>query len=170
MCVTALVPEANSNQLTVANVNPFTDLIVSGLADKESIDGPQVLAAQAHLPAFSHQAWLDANNKFSKAFQHVVKAHGLDATKEWNPVNYSSNYQPLMNELASQVIHNLGHNTRTGQLSKTFLSDLAFNPIVSLDTIPRYELKDGQLAQANKVPLLDMQTSVFEMANNKAAG
>ncbi|MFG0772202.1 pectinesterase family protein [Vibrio plantisponsor] len=168
VCITALVAEAHSNEVTVANVNPFTDLIVSGLADKESIDGPQVLAAQAHLPAFSHQAWQDANRNFSTAFQSVVKAHGLDASKEWNPANYNSSYQPVMNELASQVIHNLGHNTRTGQLSKTFLSDLAFNPIVSLDTIPRYELKDGQLAQAAKA-VAEKKTRLFIVGDSTAS-
>ncbi len=148
ICATALVPEASNNKRTVANVNPFSDLVVSSMADYESIDGPQVLAQKTRLPALSHQAWLEANKNFNDAFQNVVKAHGLNPEQAWNPVSYSSDYQPVMNELASQVIHNLGHNTRTGQLSKTFLADLAFNPIINLDTIPRYELSDNQLAKS----------------------
>lgn len=148
ICATALVPEVINNQINIANVNPFSDLIVSGLADHEGIDGPQVLVSQPKLPSFSHQAWIEANNNFSHAFQSVVESEGLKSAQSWNPVNYGEEYQPIMDKLASQVIHNLGHNTKTGQLSKTFLSDLAFNPILSLDTIPKYQLNADQLEKA----------------------
>ncbi len=110
VCATALVPEANNNAVTLANVNAFSDLVVSSLADYENIDGPQVLASKAQVPALSQKAWLEANTNFSKAFANVVKAHGLDSKKSWNPVSYAKEYQPVMDELASQVIHNLGHN------------------------------------------------------------
>lgn len=168
VCATALVPEAVNNQTTRANVNPFSDLIVSGLADYENIDGPQVLAARTRLPALSHQAWLEANKNFSDAFKNAVKAHGLDPHKPWNPVSYSSDYQPVMNELASQVIHNLGHNTRTGQLSKTFLSDLAFNPIIGLSTIPQYQLSDGQLAKSADA-VTNKKTRLFIVGDSTAS-
>ncbi len=168
ICATALVAEADNNQTTLANVNPFSDLVVSSLASYENIDGPQVLAAKTRLPALSHQAWLEANKNFSNAFKSVVKAHGLNPAKAWDPVSYSNDYQPVMNELASKVIHNLGHNTRTGQLSKTFLSDLAFNPIVGLSTIPRYELSKGQLAKsANAVA--NKKTRLFIVGDSTAA-
>ncbi len=168
VCVTAIVPEAINNQVTRANVNPFSDLVVSSLAANENIDGPQVLATKTRLPALSHQAWIEANDHFSNAFQNVVKAHGLDPEKQWNPVSYSSDYQPVMDELASQVIHNLGHNTKTGQLSKTFLSDLAFNPIISLDSIPRYELKEHQLADVAKA-VEKTKTRLFIVGDSTAS-
>ena len=168
VCATALVPEANNNAVTLANVNAFSDLVVSSLADYENIDGPQVLASKAQVPALSQKAWLEANTNFSKAFANVVKAHGLDSKKSWNPVSYAKEYQPVMDELASQVIHNLGHNTRTGQLSKTFLSDLAFNPIISLDTIPHYQMSENQLAQSAKA-VASKKTRLFIVGDSTAS-
>ncbi len=168
VCATALVPEANNNAVTLANVNPFSDLIVSSLAAYENIDGPQVLASKAQVPALSQKAWLEANTNFSKAFANVVKDHGLDAKKSWNPVSYAKEYQPVMDELASQVIHNLGHNTRTGQLSKTFLSDLTFNPIISLDTIPHYQMSEKQLAQSAKA-VASKKTRLFIVGDSTAS-
>jgi|GEM_PF-377248 len=168
ICATALVPEAANNTITLANVNPFSDLVVSSLAAYENIDGPQVLASKAQVPALSQKAWLEANTNFSKAFANVVKAYGLDAKKSWNPVSYAKEYQPVMDELASQVIHNLGHNTRTGQLSKTFLSDLAFNPIISLDTIPQYQMSENQLVQSAKA-VESKKTRLFIVGDSTAS-
>ncbi len=168
ICATALVPEVRSNQITQANVNPFSDLVVSSLADNEKIDGPQVLASKSRLPALSHQVWTEANNNFSKAFTSVVKAHGLDPKASWNPVSYAKEYQPVMDELASQVIHNLGHNTKTGQLSKTFLADLAFNPIISLEKIPSYKLGEDQLAKSAKA-VENKKTRIFIVGDSTAS-
>ncbi|WP_165312312.1 pectinesterase family protein [Vibrio ziniensis] len=168
ICATAIVPEANNNQITIANVNPFSDLVVSSLADAENIDGPQVLAAKTRVPALSHQAWLKANSNFNNAFKNVVKAHGLNPNQLWDPVSYQEKYQPVMNELASQVIHNLGHNTKTGQLSKTFLADLAFRPIINLDTIPNYVLSDNQLATAANT-VLNAKTRLFIVSDSTAS-
>ncbi|SDG81859.1 pectinesterase [Vibrio xiamenensis] len=168
VCATSLVVDVNNNQTTVGNVNPFSDLVVSSVAAQENIDGPQVLAAETKLPALSHQAWQQANQNFTTAFASVVKAHGLDPQQDWDPVNYADSYQDVMDELASQVIHNLGHNTKTGLLAKTSLFDLTFKPIVSLDTIPRYELSDGQLAKADKA-VHNAKTRLFIVGDSTAS-
>lgn len=168
VCATALVVEVNNNAITQGNVNPFSDLVVSSIAAKEQIDGPQLLASLTKLPALSHQAWQQANENFNAAFKPRVSAHGLDVTQAWNPVNYPKAYQPLMSELASQVIHNLGHNTQTGLLAATALSDLAFRPIISLETIPRYQLTANQLASA-KHAVEQAKTRLFIVGDSTAS-
>ncbi len=168
VCATALVADINNNQVTQANVNPFSDLVVSSVAAYEGINGPQVLVAQPTLPALSHQAWQQANANFNQAFEEVVQAHNLDAQKAWDPVSYTAEYQPVMDELASQVIHNLGHDTKTGLLAKTSLFDLAFKPIISLDTVPQYALTPNQLSTTEDA-VKQAKTRVFIFGDSTAS-
>ncbi|MEI8631182.1 pectinesterase family protein [Vibrio sp. PP-XX7] len=140
LCSSALVVEINNNKTTIGNINPFSDLIVSTLAAHEQIDGPQQLVEQAKVPALSHQIWLEANQNFAHAFKSVVSAYGIDPEKDWNPVNYDATYQPVMHQLATQVIHNRGYNSSTGLAAKTYLTDLKFRPIINLKIFPLINL------------------------------
>ncbi len=168
VCAAALVVDVNNNDITLGHINPFSDVIVSSLAAQEGIDGPQLLVEQQKLPALSHQAWQQANTDFVQNFQAVVKAHGLSSKPEWNPVSYDAAYQVVMTEMVSQVIHNRGYNTRTGQASKTDLNDLAFRPIIGLQTIAQYQLSDNQLADTAK-SISQAKTRLFIVGDSTAS-
>lgn len=43
VCSSAIVADVNNNGVTTANINPFSDLVVSSLAANEGIKGPQLL-------------------------------------------------------------------------------------------------------------------------------
>ncbi|MCE0493581.1 pectinesterase family protein [Vibrio salinus] len=168
ICSSAIVAEVKNNGETTANINPFSDLITSSLAAHEGIKGPQLLLTMKKLPAFSHQAWLEANQHFVKAFQSVAEQFGLNPGPSWNPVNYTREYQPVIRQLASQVIHNRGYDTKTGLAAKTYLTDLEFRPIINLKKIPDYILQDHQLSQAQDV-VRHAQKRIFIVGDSTAS-
>ncbi|SHO55791.1 pectinesterase family protein [Vibrio quintilis] len=168
VCSSAIVADVNNNGVTTANINPFSDLVVSSLAANEGIKGPQLLLEKKKLPALSHQAWLEANQHFTDAFRNVVKQHGLDPKENWNPVSYPKAYEPVMREIASQVIHNRGYNTKTGLASKTYLTDLEFRPIINLSKIPDYILKGNQLAETQEI-VKEAKKRIFIVGDSTAS-
>ncbi|MEH0740646.1 pectin esterase [Vibrio cholerae] len=168
ICATALAVDVNNNGVTTANVNPFSDLIVSNLAAHERIDGPQALFMQERLPALSRHAWKAANQAFQQTFQYALERHGLNPKIDWDPVHYPSHYQPVFNELAAQVIHNLGHNTKTGLLSNTQLFDRTFRPILSQETLASYQLTSEQLSLA-AAQATQAQTRLFIVGDSTAS-
>ncbi|MBF9003228.1 pectinesterase family protein [Vibrio nitrifigilis] len=168
MCVAALVVKAKNGGTTTGNVNPFSDLIVSVMAHQAGLLGPQELVAAKTIPAMAKNTWVTANQHFDHAFANILGHYGLDAKEEWDPVSYSSLYHPLMADLASQVLHNRGYDTKTGLAKGTTLTDLAFKPIISLDSNPIYYLSYNQLSDTQQA-VKSKDTRVFIVGDSTAS-
>lgn len=150
ICATTLVVEVNNNGLSIGNINPFSDLIVSNLANLEGINGPQLLVDAKKLPVFSRQAWLHANASFQQAFLPQAKQYGVTDSRQINPVNYPASLQPMMKQISEQVVHNYGYTTSTGLAGATKLTDLTFKPIINLATLAEYTINGTQLELAQQ--------------------
>jgi pectinesterase len=168
LCTSALVVETKNNGTTTGNLNPFSDLIVSNLAEHEGFAGPQILVSATRVPALSHQVWLQANQHFIHAFRTVVEQSGLDPDHNWDPVSYSAAYRPVMQQLVMQVIHNRGYNTTTGLSAKTRLTDLAFRPIIDLAPVSDYQLSVNQLAHTQQA-ISQAKRRLFIVGDSTAA-
>jgi len=168
VCASALVVDIKNGKTTTANINPFSDLIVSSLAKTEGINGPQLLTMKEKLPVFSHQAWNTANQHFQQAFKILIQQQGITNLAMTNPVNYPEQLHTLMKKMTQQIVHNRGYNTSTGLAAETTLSDLAFHPIINLATIPQYTIDGIQLAKTQQ-QVNSAQTRVFIVGDSTAA-
>ena len=168
ICAAAVVADVNNDGVTLGNVNPFSDLIVSVLAQNEGLLGPQELTVAKQLPALSHQEWVTANQHFDQAFRSLVSHYGIKGDETLDPVSYSAQYHPVMAALSEQVLHNRGYDTKTGLAKGTTLTDLAFKPLISLDKNPIYYLNRDQLTTTEQ-RLADAKTRIFIVGDSTAS-
>ena len=168
ICAAAVVADVNNNGVTVGNVNPFSDLIASVLARQEGLLGPQELTEAKQLPALSHQEWVKANQHFDQAFHSLLSHYGLKGEQALDPVSYPAQYHPVMAALAQQVLHNRGYDTKTGLANGTTLTDLAFKPLISLDSNPIYYLDRDQLGSTAQ-RLATAKTRIFIVGDSTAS-
>lgn len=168
VCASALVADVNNGDNTVGNINPFSDLIVSSLAITEGINGPQLLVEADKLPAFSHQAWLDANKHFQKAFQSLAQQQGITDLAQVNPVSYPNKLHAVIEKISKQVVHNRSYKTTTGLAAGTTLTDLAFKPIINLASVPEYTI-DGEQLSKTEQQIASAKTRLFIVGDSTAS-
>lgn len=155
LCMAALITNTHPGAVTLGNINPFTDVIVSGVALSIGLDGPQLLASQEKLPAIPQQSIEQSRQHFTQAFQSVFKNAGINQVV--SPESYPERSHDVMQNLTQQVLHNRGYNTQTGLASATSLTDLAFQPILSItpnpltgEFTPSYTVTQSVLAQTQE--------------------
>ncbi|MFV0574957.1 MAG: pectinesterase family protein [Vibrio sp.] len=155
LCMSAIITDAEPGKTTTGNINPFTDVIVSGLANSVGIDGPQQLVEKGFVPALPLAELEKARANFEQAFGQDFhkKGKGKDKGKHkghkdqptLSPENYDKQDSNVMKKLTEKVLHNRGYNTTTGLASATTLTDLAFHPILNIDANPKYLVDEDQL-------------------------
>ncbi|WP_105901218.1 pectinesterase family protein [Vibrio gangliei] len=146
-CMSALITDAKPGETTLGNINPFTDVIVSGLANSVGIDGPQQLVEKGYVPVLPLKELEQARANFQQAFSQAFEQRGMKDTSILSPENYDKKYHSVMKKLTEKVLHNRGYTTSTGLASATTLTDLAFHPILNIESNPKYQLQDDQLDQ-----------------------
>ena len=152
LCMSALITDAKPGETTLGNINPFTDVIVSGVANAIGIDGPQQLVEKGYVPAIPQADFEQARHNFQQAFSPMFEKRGMKDSSTLSPESYDKKYHSVMKKLSKQVLHNRGYTTSTGLASSTTLTDLAFHPILNVDSNPKYQFDENQLEQvAHKV-------------------
>ncbi|WGY45473.1 pectinesterase family protein [Vibrio sp. ABG19] len=160
ICVSALVADVVNNGITTGNVNAFSDLQVSELAEQAGIDGPQQLLGMEGLPVFSRSVWLQTKRNFIDFSQQTEE--------KFSPVDYSEQWHQEMKSLSNKVIHNRGYNSQTGLANQVSLTDLAFQPILSLEPGANYLKNKTQLALAQQ-RITEADTRLFIVGDSTAS-
>lgn len=147
LCMSAIITDVKPGETSVGNINPFTDVMVSGLANAVGIDGPQQLVAKGYVPALPLAEFEKARSHFQQAFSDQFQRGNLDELDNLSPESYPAKFSKTMKNLTDKVLHNRGYTTSTGLASSTTLTDLAFHPILNVESNPKYQFETDQLEQ-----------------------
>ena len=147
LCMSAIITDVEPGETSTGNINPFTDVMVSGLANAVGIDGPQQLVEKGYVPALPLAELEKARTNFQQAFADQFQRGNLDELDNLSPESYPAKFSKTMKNLTDKVLHNRGYTTSTGLASSTTLTDLAFHPILNVESNPQYQFEPGQLEQ-----------------------
>ncbi|WP_392563542.1 rhamnogalacturonan acetylesterase [Orbus wheelerorum] len=124
-CVSSLANTLQQGQVNIANINFFTDLIVSNIALKLGYIGPEQLIQHGIAKPLATNIITQANQQFYNIFASALQQIGINRSS-FNPTS-TTTYQ--MNMLLELIVHNRGYDANRGQMSSTQLFDMRFNPI-----------------------------------------
>lgn len=169
ICLSALLPAAQSGQENTAHINPFTDRIASDMAVAAGYIGPQQLSDDAGTPALPAAAWEKAYAAFHAGFNPALKQLGIAAPAHFDPLRYPAAQQKNLDSLVQVTNHNRNYHNASGQTGHTVLTDSLFRPIVGLNADGRYEPLDYTFARRQMDEIQKAKTRIFLVGDSTAA-
>lgn len=130
-CIASFVNTLQTDSINIANINPFTDLIVSDIATKLGYLGPEQLINHGVEQPISSDILTIATDHFHQIFDNALTEIGIDA-KTYNPITAN---EPTINKLFDVIIHNRGYDSNSGEISSTILLDMCFKPVNELSPL-----------------------------------
>lgn len=169
ICLSALLPTAQSGKRTTANINPFTDRIASDMAAAAGYIGPQQLSDDAGTPVLSAATWKQANAVFHAGFGPALKQAGITNPAQFDPLHYPATQQKSVRQLVEVINHNRNYHNDSGQAGHTVLTDSVFRPIVGLSADGSYEGLDYGYASRQLDEIKKAKTRIFIVGDSTAA-
>lgn len=169
ICMSALVPTAQSGQDNIGNINPFTDRIASDVAAASGYIGPQQLSDDAGTPTLSSASWKHANAVFHAGFDPALKQVGISNPANFDPLHYPATQQQAVSAVVEVINHNRNYHNDSGQVGHVVLTDSVFRPIVGLSADGGYEPLDYAYAHRQLAEIKKAKTRIFIVGDSTAA-
>ncbi len=169
ICLAATLAELPKAAALQLNVNPLTDRVVSDVAVQLGFSGPQQLvdaqAAAKIKPAMVKQAQRNMRSGFEKALVIL----GVNKPEQFDPATAPMQPNSGVSQICALLHHNRDYDNASGQAGVATLTDIAFHPIVGLNSQGAYEPFDLPRARLDMAKIKAAKTRVFIVGDSTSA-
>lgn len=134
-CMGALLAQVQDGHENTANINPLTDKIVSDVAQKMKLVGPQQLVDTGRTSGIPVAEIAARTERLRPLFATALRLNGITDPDQFDPVTYPMQQEEPGKGVAavlSVVLHNRGYDNNTGQPGGTLLLDISARVITDM--------------------------------------
>jgi lysophospholipase L1-like esterase len=175
-CMASVVTRLRSGASNTANVTPFTDRLVSEIAQTLGYIGPQQWVESGNAAQMREELLTAPLAAFRRGLATALIQAGVTDIERYNPITTPMRDDGKGVAAVLRVInHNRGYHNDSGEASGTILTDIRFRPIVGFSDIStthdtsQYEPFDYLRAEHELQAIKSAKTRILIVSDSTAA-
>lgn len=167
-CMASLLLDLQPEGENIANITPFSDRMVSEVAEQFGYPGPQQWVINGLTQDVSAENLAAPLTNFRQGMAAAFANLGEDV-QQINPVTTPITTGDGTSAILALINHNRNYDNNTGQAGRVTLTDSAFRPIVGLLGAGPWEPFDFKRAVQDQKAMLNAKTRIFIVSDSTAA-